>query len=146
MVDIAHQIEIHAGPRRVYDALTTQEDLTKWLAKEARVQGMVGANWAFTFQGEQNHFVTNMLVRELKPGKSIVWECIGGPSEWMGTRLSFSLTGAEGKTTLRFMHSGWKEPSQFFIRCAGKWQRYLRSLKFYLETGSGKPNPEDTSF
>jgi hypothetical protein len=39
--------------------------------------------------------------------------------------------------------SGWPEPVEFMDHCSTKWAVFLMSLKQFVETGSGSPNPRD---
>ena len=61
----------------------------------------------------------------------------------MGTELSFRLTSGEGQTYVRFAHSNWKEPTDFMAHCSTKWAVFLLSLKEAVETGKGRPFPDD---
>jgi hypothetical protein len=59
--------------------------------------------------------------------------------EWVGTRVTFDLEPAGGRTMLRFGHRGWREATDFLGSCNYQWAHYLRSLKRYCETGAGEP-------
>ncbi|MGI9264275.1 MAG: SRPBCC domain-containing protein, partial [Gammaproteobacteria bacterium] len=72
----------------------------------------------------------------------IVWECLFGPEEWVGTQLEFKLA-SEPETTLFFRHMGWAEESPFHHHCSMKWAVFLLSLKQSLEEGNGRPFPND---
>lgn len=82
-----------------------------------------------------------MDVTDLENGKSVAWKCASGPPEWVDTTLSFGLkTNDEGKTLLRFKHSDWKSTEQSFGMVNYQWAMYLKSLKDFVETGTGQPN------
>ncbi|MBI3634696.1 MAG: SRPBCC domain-containing protein, partial [Candidatus Rokubacteria bacterium] len=57
------------------------------------------------------------------------------------TELSFTLSPADGRTTLAFAHRGWTTTDGIFAVCNFDWARYLMSLKAYLEMGRGVPHP-----
>ena len=61
----------------------------------------------------------------------------------MGTEVSFELTNGEGQTYVLFKHSDWKASSDFMGHCSTKWAVFLLSLKQAVETGKGKPFPDD---
>ena len=43
-----------------------------------------------------------------------------------------------------FGHKGWKQAGEFYMHCNSKWGFFLgTSLKDYVETGKGRPAPED---
>ena len=46
-------------------------------------------------------------------------------------------------TILNFGHRNWKEPVEFMGRCSMKWAVFLMSLRDLVETGKGKPAPDD---
>ena len=74
----------------------------------------------------------------------MLWQVIGGPEEWIGTRVSWELKQEGEYSFVLFNHQGWKEPVEFMHHCSTKWAIYLMSLKALVETGSGAPNPHDT--
>jgi hypothetical protein len=42
-----------------------------------------------------------------------------------------------------FKHEGWREPVEFMHHCSTKWATFLMSLKETVETGQGRPHPDD---
>ena len=42
-----------------------------------------------------------------------------------------------------FRHAGWKAPVEFMHHCSTKWAVFLLSLKALVETGKGRPFPDD---
>lgn len=143
MPQILHRVGVRASPAKIYEALTTPEGLASWWTREVRAEPKVGANCAFTFRVKGGSHVTNMIVKELDRGETVAWECVGGPTEWLGTRVTFGLEPDGDRTMVRFEHSGWKGATDLFAHCSAKWAFYLFSLKSYLETGKGTPNPDD---
>ena len=136
MHSIKHQLQIKASPEKVYRALTSTEGLRGWWTLEAKADEQVGGVAEFIF-GEQYH--NKMKIIKLVSNKLVEWECIEGDKEWIETNFVFDLEEKDGDTTLRFIHSNWKEETDFFASCNYHWGYYLRSLKLYCETGSGTP-------
>ena len=66
------------------------------------------------------------------------------PEAWMGTEVSFQLSHTENQTYVLFLHSWWKERSEFMDYCSTKWPVFLLSLKDAIETGKGRTFPDDT--
>ena len=87
-----------------------------------------------------------MEVSGLTPLSSVVWRCVRGPEEWIGTKLTFELSddGAQ-ETVVMFTHSDWREPVPFMHHCSTKWAVHLIGLKHGLEGGAASPYPEDRS-
>ena len=73
------------------------------------------------------------------------------PEKTLDTRIAtdligdatFELTQDGDMTILNFGHRNWKEPVEFMAHCSMKWAVFLMSLRELVETGKGKPAPED---
>lgn len=146
MVDILHEVGIKASPSEVYKALATRDGVAGWWANETRGDSKVGSvlTFRFTMQGVEKG-VIDMKVRELKPDQRVLWEVVGGPPEWIGTKVSFDLRQDGDWCLVFFKHAGWAEPVEFMHHCTTKWGSYLMSLKQLVETGKGAANPNDVS-
>jgi uncharacterized protein YndB with AHSA1/START domain len=140
MVDILHRVGMKsASPEDVYAALTTIEGLSGWWATDTKGQTEVGGTLEFRFELGP----IDMLVRELTPAKSVLWEVTDGPAEWIGTTVRWDIKQAGDYTIVLFAHEGWKEPVEFMHHCSTKWATFLVSLKQLVETGTGAPEPYD---
>jgi len=140
MVDILHKVGIKSSSQNdVYKALTTVEGLAGWWTNNTRGESKVGGVLQFRFHAGG----IDMRVLELHPGKRVLWQVIDGPTEWIGTKVSFELKQEGDWTIVLFKHQGWKEPVEFMHHCSTKWGVFLLSLKSLLETGKGAPHPND---
>lgn len=64
--------------------------------------------------------------------------------EWTGTYLKFDLKNEEGRTNITFTHEGLTPEDECYNICSESWTFYIQtSLKEYLETGKGRPNPKE---
>jgi uncharacterized protein YndB with AHSA1/START domain len=135
MPDILHRVGIAAEPARVFEALTTLEGIRGWWAETA---------WGDPSQGGAFQFRANRLeVAQADPGQ-VRWRYSGPAEEWVGTEISFRLEWRERQTVVLFKHADWREPVEFMHHCSTKWATFLLSLKDYVETGEGRPEPRDT--
>ncbi len=141
MVDIRHRVGIAATPHAVYEQLATTEGLAQWWTQDVSGRAAVGDKLRFEFGSPDRYFV--MEVVELVPNERVVWRCIEGPDEWVGSDLTFDIRAGDGETVLLFTHAGWREPVEFMHHCSTKWAAYLIGLKQALETGQGAPCPHD---
>ncbi|MEP6760548.1 MAG: SRPBCC domain-containing protein [Sporichthyaceae bacterium] len=140
MVDILHRVGMKsASPEDVYAALTTLEGLSGWWATDTKGQTEVGGTLEFRFEPGG----IDMLVLELTPAKSVLWEVSDGPAEWIGTTVRWDLKQEGDYTIVLFAHEGWKEPVEFMYHCSTKWATFLVSLKQLVEMGTGAPEPYD---
>jgi len=140
MTEIIHRIGINCGPELVYNALTTDEGLSRWWTYDTSGAGEVGSIIQFRFNGAGPDFE----VVELQPDALVRWRHSGAmPEAWMGTEIAFRLSSKGTQTYVLFSHSNWKESSDFMAHCSTKWAVFLLSLKDALETGKGRPFPDD---
>lgn len=136
MPAIRHLLTINAPPERIYKALTEEEGLQSWWTVGAKARTQVGAKATFDFG---SHFHNEMRIDDLRPVDRVVWTCVDGDAEWVGTHYSFELTRVPGGTELRFAHTNWRDETDFFATCSFNWAYYLSSLKEYCEKGEGRP-------
>jgi uncharacterized protein YndB with AHSA1/START domain len=136
MTAIRHNVVIKTTPEKIYEAITTQEGLANWWAKQTTAKPEVGFVNTFTF----GTFRNEMKVIHLSPNKKVEWQCIKSIEEWIDTNISFDLEEKDGRTILRFAHSGWRAVTDTFAGCNYDWGRFMTSLKSYCETGTGTPS------
>lgn len=103
----------------------------------------LGGAGEFGFYGHR--MVIAIKVAALTPPTRVAWDAISSTGgSFDGTTISFDLKSAEDITTLLFAHRGFKAGGDNVASATTRWGFYLLSLKRYLETGKGSPNPEDT--
>lgn len=139
MPDIRHQIIINAKPEAIIKAVTEQEGLRAWWARSAAAQPTVGSDATFTFG--DGAVVIRMRVEAIE-NNEVRWQCIGDIDEWRGTDLFFKARPQEDAVLLDFGHMNWASSDGAYAQCSYDWSHYMRSLKLYLETGTGVPYPE----
>ena len=140
MAEINHRVGIAASAGDIYQALTTDEGLSRWWTTDTRGAGGVGSIIQFRFEGGGPDFE----VVELQPDVLVRWKHSGEvPPAWMGTGITFRLEAGEQQTYVRFIHADWAEASDFMAHCSTKWGVFLLSLKEAVETGNGRPFPHD---
>ncbi len=138
MVDIRHRVGITARPDQVYDALTRVDGLSQWWTTDTSAAADGVLKFRFSEVGG-----FDMVVLDQHPGKRVQWEVIDGPSDWLGTTVTFDLAQDGEWTIILFEHAGWREPVEFMSHCSTKWAVFLMSLKSLVETGAGAPHPRD---
>jgi uncharacterized protein YndB with AHSA1/START domain len=142
MAEIIHRVGIVGSASEIYNALTTDEGLSRWWTTDTTGAGDVGSIIKFRFGGGGPDFE----VIELQTDSLVRWRHSGDmPGDWMGTEVSFQLKPEGRQTFVCFAHSNWKEPSDIMAHCSTKWAVFLLSLKDAIETGKGKPFPGDVA-
>lgn len=139
MAEIYHQLILRSSSEKIFHAITTQEGLASWWTRETTASPEIGFVNQFRFGAPHGN---EMKVTRLEQN-SVEWECVGGPQEWIGTKVKFQIREKEsGGFLLDFTHSGWASATEFFGVCNFNWGRYLLSLKHLLEKGQGHPYPD----
>ncbi|MEV1143866.1 SRPBCC domain-containing protein [Micromonospora sp. NPDC049799] len=140
MVDIVHRIGVAGSTtEKVYAAITTLEGLSGWWTE--KTTGDTGVGGVIQFRFAPGGF--DMKVVALDPDRSVRWEVVEGPDEWIGTHIQWDLHQDGDYAIVLFRHEGWREPVEFMSHCSTKWAVYLMSLKQLVETGTGTPDPRD---
>ena len=141
MPDILHRVGIKSpSPHDVYNALTTMEGLSGWWTTTTQGESNVGGVINFMF-GDRGRI--DVKVVEFDPGRRVVWQVVGGPEDWIDSKVSFELRSEGEQTIVLFKHQGWSEQSEFMHHCSTKWASFLMSMKSLVETGEGAPFPDD---
>lgn len=145
MVDILHRIGIKSTVAHVYKALTTLEGLSGWWTEEVTGDTRVGGKIEFSFLTKSGELLGRMVmeVQGLNENKDVCWRCVEGPEEWVGTDITFQLSEQDSQIIVLFGHRNWREAVEATSHCSMKWATFLLSLREYVETGTGKPSPND---
>ena len=145
MPDIIHKIGISASPAKVYAALSTIEGVAGWWTRETTGSSALGGTVTVRFtkpNGEEKRKMAFEFVK-LDPGKEVRWRFRSGPEEWIGTDVTFDLSQDGEMTLIIFGHRNWPEAGEFMAHCSMKWATFLLSLRDLVETGKGRPSPDD---
>ena len=144
MAEIKHIVPINAAPGKVYAAVATQSGMRSWWTADTQMEERVGGRAEFGF--ERHQFVFRMTIDRLDPGRCVIMSCHGDQPEWNGTTLRWDIVKSEtgdGVTTLRFVHSGWREITDFCASCNAMWGNLMFRLKDSVEgNGRGPQWPE----
>ena len=144
MVDIVHRIGIRAPASKVYEAVATTRGVAGWWTRDTTGTAKVGGTVNVRFRKDgQEIGRMDFEMTKLDPDREVRWRMLAGPQEWVGTDVTFELVQDGDMTILIFGHRNWKEPVEFMAHCSMKWAVFLLSLRELVETGTGKPAPED---
>lgn len=145
MVDIIHRIGIRAPVSKVYAALSTVDGVAGWWTRETTGDSRPGGTIRFCFRSpdgtEKGRVEVDVL--RLVPNERVHWRIKSGPEEWVGTDVTFELSQVGEDVLVLFGHRNWREAVEFTAHCSMKWATFLLSLKALVETGKGRPAPDD---
>jgi uncharacterized protein YndB with AHSA1/START domain len=144
VVDIVHRIGIKAPAAKVYEAVATARGVAGWWTRDTTGTAKVGGRLDVRFQKDGKEIGRmDFEMTRLTPDREVRWRMLAGPPEWVGTDVTFELAQDGDMTILNFGHRNWKEPVEFMAHCSMKWAVFLLSLREFVETGKGRPAPED---
>jgi uncharacterized protein YndB with AHSA1/START domain len=140
-MDINLGVEIQTTPAKLFAALTTDTGIAAWWTK-AKTSASVGAINEFAFGTD----VVTFRTETLEPGKAVGWAAAQVPADWKSTKVLFDISqDKSGTVVLRFSHRGFETMTPMVAFTGYAWAQYLRSLKLYLETGTGEPSGSPAS-
>jgi uncharacterized protein YndB with AHSA1/START domain len=137
MPTIDHEIRIAAPADRVFTALSTLAGMRAWHTPNAEGGGGVGSTWVFPF-ADHPEFAWEVVASEAPT--EVVWRCVRGPGDSVGTTATFTLSELEdGRTLLEHVHAGWPGTHGNFRKCNTTWGVLLHHLRDHVETGVAAP-------
>lgn len=141
MPDIYHLISIKANASTVYNAVTSQDGLSKWWLPDVIAKPEIGFVNEFKVG---TMFINKMKIILLTPNSKVEWECINDKEgdEWTSTHILFDIKEKEGNCYLHFKQTDWKAQTEFFGSCSFHWARHLILLKHFCETGNSILNAQ----
>lgn len=100
----------------------------------------------FTFRVGDIHY-SKIKVIELVPNKKVLWlvldnhlNYVEDQSEWVGTKISFTIAAKGDRTEVRFAHLGLVPAFECFEVCSNAWGSLMHgSLRNLIATGTGQP-------
>ena len=138
MPNITHKISLSCPIKKAFQALSTLKGLNSWWTTDTTGSPEPAGTLQFRFNGQG----PDMKVLNANSNR-VEWKIVSGPEEWINTHIIFDLKVEGDLVGLYFQHAGWAEESPFHFHCSMKWATFLLSLKLFLETGQGRPFPND---
>lgn len=139
MPHIRHLITIEASPGKVYDAVTTRDGLAAWWTTEVDVKTGEEDKLRLYFGPD---YYKELHRVEVLANRRARYKILAGNPQWLKTELVFDIRPEGHSTRLFFEHNGWKDYTDMYSQCSYDWSLFLRSLKSFAETGTGKPFPD----
>jgi uncharacterized protein YndB with AHSA1/START domain len=144
MKDYQKSITLNKPSSEVYAAIT--EHIANWWSNDLSGAAVhVGDSFNIAFNNTRKTF----SIEEAIPNKRVAWKCVKAyidsaklenKSEWVGTKLIWTIESADEVTTLTLLHVGLNQSFQCYGICESGWDYFLTSLQAYLETGKGTPH------
>lgn len=142
MPEIMHGLKINAPAEKIYQAITTADGIRHWWTSDAELEAKLGGTGEFGFFGRR--LVAKVKIAALTPPTQVKWQVTN--AAWPGDAIEFDLRQEQTFTRLHFAHRGFAQADQRYASATTRWGFYLLSLKQYVETGKGTPNPNEPDF
>jgi len=136
MTIVHHRVGIAATPEQIFACLTEPDKLTGWWASTAET----AENLRLGFSGLTT---LEFDIVQCQPPERLRLRCTGEPEIWSGASLEFRTEPAQHQTYLFLTHSKESASDTDFLYFNTKWPLFLVSLKDFVETGAGRPYPND---
>jgi hypothetical protein len=138
MATILLRMPVQAEPKAIYEGLVSREGVSGWWS--SRTEGPEGPGSTMKVSFPDAPITFDFEVTEETPGEQVVWRCLAGPPEWIGTEIGFEIdTDDEGNTSVLFSQDGWKTTEESFPFIAYSWAQILPRLKTLAESGKREP-------
>lgn len=130
---------VDQSPKEVFDAIN---NVRGWWQGE--IQGNTDTlHDEFSYQMKEVHYSKQRIVERI-PNERVVWLVTDSkllfpnPTEWIGTKIIFEVTGINNKTQLRFTHLGLIPSFECYDNCSWAWGALVQdSLHSLITTGKG---------
>ena len=140
MAKVRHRVGINGTLKNVFSALTTGAGLAAWWASSARTNAVVGGKADLAFDGLT---VLGFTYDDIQTPSRVRMRCTSGPEPWINSTLLFEIEQAENQVFVILTHQNDASSDEDFLYFSTKWTCYLLSLRDFIETGKGRPYPND---
>jgi uncharacterized protein YndB with AHSA1/START domain len=132
MPDVVHDFPIFASAARVFAGIATPTGLDAWWSLTSSGEPRAGTSYVLGFGPEHQW---RARVARCESDRCFELELTHADADWTGTRVGFELDERDGRTDVRFHHTGWPEANAHYRTSSFCWAMYLRLLKRYVESG-----------
>ena len=143
MNDYQKSITVSNPAGEVYSAVT--EHIPGWWSDDfSGAAAKVGDQFNIAFGETRKTFE----IIEAVPNQRVVWLCLKAyidmdaltkKDEWVGTKLTWTITGNKQGTTLTMLHEGLNKSFECYDICERGWDYFMESMEAFLTTGTGTP-------
>ena len=140
MARVRHQVGIAGDIDAIYRAMHEPKGLDAWWATTTDGTPRVGEVLDLHFS---DVVTLSFRIEALKENEVVALRCISGPGPWQGSALTFSFRQGDDQVWVGLEHENPAASEDDFLYFSTKWPCYLLSLRDLIETGTGRPYPND---
>lgn len=137
---VRHQIGVVGDINKIYRAMHEPERLDGWWATKTEGIPEVGRRLDLHFL---DVVTLSFKVDALEENTFVHLHCISGPGPWLDSELAFSFKQDSDQVWVNLVHENEAASDDDFLYFSTKWPCYLLSLRDLIETGNGRPYPNE---
>lgn len=140
LATVKHRVGIRGSAEDIHRKLHHPDELTTWWATRASGLPELGGRLELEFA---ELAILTFEIRALEPPGLVRLECIEGPGPWKNSTLDVQIRKDEDQAFVTLTHTNPAASEEDFLYFSTKWPVYLLSLKDQVESGTGRPYPND---
>jgi uncharacterized protein YndB with AHSA1/START domain len=137
--DIRHETEIDAPLARVFEVLTTPDELNRWIATHAKVQPEKDGDYNLGWMYEGADMGASKII-DIEPNHQLVLGLPPDPMSQKATVVTWVMRENNGKTWLTFTHSGFDADQDVSGLFTG-WRNFVNWVRSVSEYGAAWQPP-----
>ena len=141
MARVKHQVGIVGDINTIFRAIHEPKGLDGWWATRTEGKPEIGEVLDLHFLDVAT---LSFKIMTLHENSLIHLHCLSGPEAWQDCDLTFSLKQDKDQVWIGLVHENAAASDDDFLYFTTKWPCYLLSLRDFIETGKGRPYPNDT--
>ena len=140
MAKVRHRIGVVGEIGKIYKAIHEPEGLSGWWASTTAGTAEVGQVLDLNFS---DVVTLSFRIDELKENELVSLHCVTGPGPWHNCSLTFSVRQGDDQVWVSLEQENEAATEDDFLYFSTKWTCYLLSLRDLIESGKGRPYPND---
>ncbi len=140
MARVKHRVGIVGDINTIYRSMHEPTGLCGWWATATSGTPKVGEVLDLHFT---DVVTLSFRIDALEENALIRLHCISGPGPWQHGDLTFSFKQDADQVWVELIHENATASDDNFLYFTTKWACYLLSLRDLIETGKGRPYPND---
>ncbi|MGV7222663.1 MAG: hypothetical protein ACQ9MH_14185 [Nitrospinales bacterium] len=140
MAKVNHQVGIVGDINKIFRAMHEPAGLDGWWATKTDGNAEIGEILDLHFS---DVVTLSFKIVALQENALVHLHCVSGPGPWQGGYLTFSCRQDDDQVWVGLLHENDSASDDDFLYFNTKWPCYLLSLRDLIESGKGRPYPND---